>query len=218
MIAALLFALAAIPVVERPATTPKPGDTFAVMITGDGGWRKIDERVAARLRAEGIPVVGFLASDYFRVERTPDESANALEQVIRGYQSKWQRSNVILIGYSRGADALPFMASRLPPDLLARTKLIALLGLESWIDFKFSPWWTPSHYFERPKRFDVAPEVEKLRGMKVLCVYGEKETDSLCPTLDPKVFTIVRKPGGHHFAGKYDDVGNVIFSESRRSN
>lgn len=218
MIAALLFALVGgVPIVERPATSAKPTDTFAVMVTGDGGWRKIDERVTQRLRMDGIPVVGFVASNYFRTERTPDESAEAVARVIREYQTKWQRPHVILIGYSRGADALPFMVSRLPVDLRASTKLVALLGLESWIDFKYNPSWTLAHYREHPKRFDVAPEVEKLRGLNVLCVYGAKEKDTLCPSLDPKAFTIVREPGGHHFDGRYSEVGDAILSALARS-
>ena len=36
---------------------------------------------------------------------------------------------VVLIGYSLGADVLPFMASRLKPDLVNRVVLIALLGI-----------------------------------------------------------------------------------------
>ena len=206
-----------LPLLERPAA-PKPADTFAVMITGDGGWKKVDERVTVRLRNEGIPVVGFIASTYFRTRRTPDETALDLERVIRFYQDKWQKPHVILIGYSRGADSLPFMVSRLPADLRDSTQLVALLGLEPWIDFKFNPSWTVAHYFRHEPQFEVRPEVEKLRGMKVMCVYGEKEKDSLCPALDPNFFTIVREPGGHHFAGKYDAVGDAIFNElARRS-
>ena len=52
-----------------------------------------------------------------RAERTPEESARALEGVIRAYKLRWHKDKVILIGYSRGADALPFMISRLPNDV-----------------------------------------------------------------------------------------------------
>ena len=34
-----------------------PSDRFAVMITGDGGWRRIDQKITDRLRAAGIPIV-----------------------------------------------------------------------------------------------------------------------------------------------------------------
>jgi type IV secretory pathway VirJ component len=210
MILALLLSIAGLPVIEQAATA-NTSDTFAVMLTGDGGWRPVDEEVCKRLRANGIPIAGFIASDYFRKRRTPEESARDLERVIRYYQAQWKKPNFILVGFSRGADSLPFMVSRLPPDL--KPRLVALLGLESWIDFKFNPWWSPARYFSHEPRFDVLPEVEKLRGMNVMCVYGEKETDSVCPSLDPKAFTIVREPGGHHFAGRYAEVGDAIVAK-----
>jgi type IV secretory pathway VirJ component len=189
-------------------------DRFAVMITGDGGWRRIDEKITDRLRAAGIPIVGFVASDYYRTRRSPAESACALERVIRYYKIQWRKSKVLLIGYSRGADVLPFMASRLPRDLRESTQLIALLGLEPMIDFKYSPAWSLAAYFHKEPQYAVKPEVEKLRGQNVLCIFGAKEKDSLCHVLDHTAFKIVAEPGGHHFAGKYRDIADVILIES----
>jgi type IV secretory pathway VirJ component len=191
-----------------------PSDRFAVMITGDGGWRRIDQKITDRLRAAGIPIAGFVASDYFRKRRSPEESACALERVIRYYKIQWHKSKVILIGYSRGADVLPFMVSRLPRDLRESTQLIALLGLEPAIDFKYSPAWAPGAYTRKEPQYDVKPEVEKLRGMNVLCIFGAKEKDSLCHILDQHAFKIVAEPGGHHFGGKYRDIADIILIES----
>lgn len=216
MIAALLITLAGLPVVERPATINAGGNTVAIMITGDGGWRPVDERVTKRLRAAGIPVAGLLAPDYFRKRRTPDESAADLDRIIRFYQEKWQKPRVVLIGYSRGADSLPFMVNRLSPEIREVVDLVALLAPEPWIDFKFNPWWSPARYFHHEPQYPVLPEVEKMRALRVTCVYGENEKDSLCPSLDPAYFTIVREPGGHHFGGKYDEVANAILSELAR--
>jgi type IV secretory pathway VirJ component len=201
-----------LPVVTLGAKVPS--DRFAIMITGDGGWRRIDSKITDRLRAAGIPIVGFIASDYYRTRRTPDESACDLERIIRYYRIQWKRNKVMLIGYSRGADVLPFMAARLPADLRASTQLIALLGLEPLIDFKYSPAWSLGAYKHKEPRYAVKPEVEKLRGQNVLCIFGAKEKNSLCHQLDRKAFKIVAEPGGHHFAGKYRDIADVILIES----
>jgi type IV secretory pathway VirJ component len=205
-----------LPLVELPATAQK-GDRFAIMISGDGGWRRIDTKVTDKLRADGMPVVGFLANEYFRTRRTPDDCGCALERVIRYYRIVWKKPNVVLIGYSRGADTLPFMASRLPAELRPSIKLIALLGLEATIDFKYTPSWFFWHFTKEPQ-FPVKPELEKLRGENILCVYGEKEKASLCHELDPKLAKIVREPGGHHFAGKYADVAEAIIAEAAGRN
>lgn len=199
------------PAIVLPATSPA-GDRFAVMLSGDGGWRPIDRGVTNTLRANGIPVVGFITSTYFRKLRTPEESACALEQIIRTYQQLWKKKKVILVGFSRGADVLPFMINRLSPDVRASIESIALLGVESWIDFRYNPPWTLAHYFRHEAQFAVMPEIDKLRGENVLCVYGEREKDSLCRNLDPSQFKIVGKHGGHHFAGRYDEVGKAILN------
>ncbi|HEX9500437.1 MAG TPA: AcvB/VirJ family lysyl-phosphatidylglycerol hydrolase [Thermoanaerobaculia bacterium] len=211
-----LFAIALAcnaPVIELPATAGA-SDRFAVVLTGDGGWRKVDDRIAAVLRSQGIPVVGFDVPAYFATRRTPEESACALEQTIRMYQQRWQKPKVILIGYSRGADVLPFMASRLADDIRASVQLIALLGPEPLIDFRFHPWWDPKKYFHHEEQFPVLPEVEKLPPGKVLCVYGDAEKDTLCTQLDLR-FTTVTESGGHHFGGHYDDVARAILNAAR---
>jgi len=213
----ILFALATAcqaPVIELPATAGG-GDRFAVMLTGDGGWRRIDKRVTDGLRAEGIPIVGFIASDYFRMRRTPEESACALMQLVRSYKQRWNKSKVILIGYSRGADALPFMISRLPDDVRGSIQLVALLGLEPAIDFEYEPWWTIGHYVHHHVQYPVLPETQKLRGMNVLCIYGDKEKDTLCTRLDRAAFKVLREPGGHHFAGRYSEVTEAILNAAR---
>ena len=203
-----------LPLVELPARVAS--DRFAVMISGDGGWRRIDTKVTDKLRAAGIPVVGLLANDYFREERTPDDSGCALERVIRHYQVEWHKQKVILIGYSRGADVLPFMASRLPSDLRADVELIALLGLEPLVDFKVIPSWIFWRKTSGAPLYAVKPEIEKLRGQNILCVYGEREKDSLCHQLDASLVTKLREPGGHHFAGKYHDIAEAILSEAAK--
>ena len=197
-----------LPLIALPAKHP-PHGTFAVMLTGDGGWRRIDVRVTNRFREAGVPVVGFRTNAYFASRKTAEESACALERVIRYYKLHWKCDRVMLIGYSRGADILPFMASRLPQDLRASTSVVALLGLEPTIDFRYHASWLP-FYHPKEVQYAVKPELEKLRGMRILCVYGEKEKDTLCRTLDPMLATAVREPGSHHFAGRYNNIADVI--------
>jgi len=147
---------------------------------------------------------------YFRTRRTAEESACALEQLIRAYKERWHKDKVILIGYSRGADVLPFMANRLSPDVRGSVQLIALLGLEPLIDFKFHPWWDVGRYFHHEQQFRVLPEAQKLAGQNVLCVYGHAEKNTLCTKLDPSHFKIAVEPGSHHFGGHYDAVAQAI--------
>jgi type IV secretory pathway VirJ component len=207
---AFLFATALkLPIIEVPATKGT-SDTMVVFVSGDGGWAAIDKSISKVFADNGMPVVGLNALQYFWKKRTPEAAARDLQSILETYMPAWKKNRVMLVGYSRGADSLPFMVSRLPEDLRASIGLIALLGLEPFIDFKYTPFWSLSHLFHREPQVEVLPEMKKLRGANVVCVYGEKEKDSLCPSLEALEFKIVRQPGGHHFAGRYEEIAKVI--------
>ena len=122
---------------------------------------------------------------------------------------RWNRSTILLVGYSRGADILPFMGSRLPADLREHVRLVVFLGLEPSIDFRYHASWIP-FYHPREVQFPVAPELEKMRDYRMLCVYGKREPHSLCRSLDPHLVRKLAEPGGHHFDGRYEEIGNAI--------
>ena len=198
-------------VVERPVNTPS--DTFAILVTGDGGWRAIDRDVAQELNKADVPVAGLIAPEFFGQRKTANEAAQELNRLIEEYAQRWSRQRVILVGYSRGAGVLPFMTSRLSPDNRARISVVALLGLDRAIDFKSSPkavLWKAEDDLTIP----VAPELRKLHGTPVLCVAGANDEDSICRTLSPDVATAVIVPGGHHFGGNYVAIARAIVASA----
>jgi type IV secretory pathway VirJ component len=175
----------------------KPGDNLlAVLLTGDGGWARGDQSMAAAFRARAIPVIGFVSPSYLQVPRTPDGAGEDLRRVLDHYLREWHLERVIVVGYSRGADLLPFMVSRLPPQLHRRLALVAMVGLSDQASFQYRP----TDIFADGLRFTdrpVEPEVEKLRGLRMVCVSGERESGSLCPRLDSSLIRIASHAGGH---------------------
>ena len=211
--------VAGLPLVEVPATGEGAGgvagETFAVIISGDGGWASIDRSLAEALSPRGIPVVGLDALRYFWTRRTPDGAAHDLTRIVDHYIAKWHRQRVLLIGYSLGADVLPFLATRLPPALQDRTALVALVGPSHRTDFAFHVTeWLPGGARNAP--YAVLPEVERLTGFRVLCLYGGDDTDTICPTLDRKRFDVVELPGGHHFNGDYARIADMILRAAKQ--
>ncbi len=190
-----------LPTVElAPKAGPANQPWFAIFITGDGGWRKIDGKVSDVLRHEGIPVVGLLSNHYFAKERTPEESAADIDQLIREYSAKWNRSRVILVGYSRGADALPIIINKLPVESRSAVAVVALLG----------PALHGSLWIKGPDKYPLVPELFGLRTIPLVCVYGTREKESLCRTLRPAEATLIAIKGGHHFGGDYNRIGHAI--------
>jgi type IV secretory pathway VirJ component len=202
-----------LPLVEVPAKGGAASGLMAVVISGDGGWAGLDKEVAGALSTKGIPVVGFNSLQYFWSARTPEGTARDLERILRHYLAAWNRQEVMLIGYSLGADVLPFAASRLPADVLGKVKVIALLGPSTKATFEFHVTdWLGGGSEGQP----VLPEVKKLGGHPpILCLHGSKETDSLCPALTAAQGKSVELPGAHHFGGDYEAVASLILKEAQ---
>jgi len=118
----------------------------------------------------------------------------------------------VLIGYSRGADVLPFLASRLPPGRLKQVRLLALLGPAT--SNRFEPLASAyTHLGARAPELPTAPELGKLRGLRILGFYGADETDSLCKGADPGLLECIELSGGHHFGGSYAQIAEKILAE-----
>ncbi len=201
-----------LPVIEVPAQSgTASGDTFAIIMSGDGGWAGLDKEVAHALSARGIPVVGLDSLRYFWTARTPDGLAADTDQMIRYYLAHLDKKRVLLIGYSQGADVLPFAVNRLPAATRARVALTALMGMSEHALFEFhvSSW--ISNDSSGPP---TLPEVARLAGMPVLCLYGEDDNDSLCPKLDPRAVRVVKLNGGHHFNGDYALLAREILASA----
>jgi type IV secretory pathway VirJ component len=185
---------------------------FALLITGDGGWAGLDQELAARLAAEGVPTVGLNSLKYFWSARTPDETARDVERLLRHYLAAWNKERVLLIGYSFGADVLPFVVNRLPPDLRARVASVSLLGIDAHASFEVRiADWIGSDQGGPPTR----PELAELTHVPVLCIYGEGETDSICPGLTGAGITREQVGKGHHFSGEYATLAERILAFAR---
>jgi type IV secretory pathway VirJ component len=202
--------LADLPIVEVPVTGK--GRRFAVLLSGDGGWAGIDKSLGNAFAAQGVPVAGFDSLRYFWSARTPDELAADLDRVIRYYAARWARSEVLLVGYSQGADVLPFAINRLPRATRASVRLTALLGPGQKASFEFhvTNWIGPSG------DLPIAPEALKLPAASTLCIYGIEEKDSLCPQLAPAHARAMPLAGGHHFSGEYDALAARILEAMPR--
>jgi type IV secretory pathway VirJ component len=160
-----------------------------------------------------VPTVGLNSLKYFWTQRTPDETARDVARLMRHYLAAWNKERVILVGYSFGADVLPFVVNRLPAELRARVASVSLLGIDSNASFEVSVAdWVGNGDGGPPTR----PEVAALSHVPVLCIYGEGESDSICPGL-PAGAQLARElvGKGHHFSGEYATLADRILAFAR---
>jgi type IV secretory pathway VirJ component len=204
--------LADLPLVEVRAA--RPGPTFAILLSGDGGWAGLDKKVAAALADKGIDVVGLDSLRYFWSERTPQGLADDVDRIVRYYAAQWRRTGVVLIGYSQGADVLPFALNRLPAASRQLVTHSVLMGLSRNASFEFhvGNWLSD----DDPGALPIRPEAVKLQPQKTLCIYGADEKDSLCRELAPASVEAHAMRGGHHFDGAYDELAEAILEHVGR--
>ena len=208
-------ALPDLPLVEMPASGPS--DVFAIIYSGDGGWRDIDRQLGLFIQQAGIPVVGVDALRYFWSEKTPDQTATDLSRIIRTYSAKFGARRVALIGYSFGADILPATIRRLPSSDQEAIRLVSLLALSRAADFEIAvTGWLGIAGAGR--HGDPVEDARLIDPGKLQCIYGLAEKVSGCPALQPLAAAgadIIARPGGHHFDGNYRILADHILARLR---
>jgi type IV secretory pathway VirJ component len=207
-------ALGNLPVVELAARAgAPPTDLLAIILSGDGGWAGLDKEVAQALAEHGIPVAGLDSLRYFWSVRTPQGLAGDIDRMIRYYIAHFGKQRVLLIGYSQGADVLPFAVNRLAASTRAHIALGVLMGMSEHAVFEFHV----SNWISNDNSGPATmPEVNRIAGIPILCIYGEGDNDSLCPKLDAAKVRIVKLPGGHHFNGDYAGLAREILAAAAR--
>lgn len=200
--------LADLPLVELPLPAGSAAPTrFALMLSGDGGWAGLDRKIAASFQQRGVPVVGIDSLRYFWHERTPEETARDVAAVIAHYAAAWHCQQVDLVGYSFGADVLPFVVNRLPQQLAASIAMLTLVGPSASATFEIHVSnWLPGVV---TPGLPTAPELAKLQP-PLLCLQGADEQASVCHGL-PRA-TVAQIGRGHHLGGDGDPIVERILA------
>ena len=205
--------IASLPLIELPVD--HPSRLMTVVLSGDGGWRDLDKTIAEDLRQDGVPVVGWDTLRYFWNERTPQQTTDDLVAVMNTYMARWRANDVALVGYSFGADVMPFAYDRMPPNPRSHVRLLALLGFAKSADFEIrvGGWLgLPASPDAQP----VLPATAQIPPSLIQCFYGKDEDDTACPALAKQGVEVIETPGGHHFGGDYGTLEKDILAGFKR--
>lgn len=196
-----------LPTIEYAVHDPAATAPLVVLVSGDGGWAEIDEALAEHWQRRGWPVVGVNALKYFWRKRSPDEFARALATLLTGYSDRWSPRPVVLVGFSFGADTIPFAANRLPEiprRLLAALVLISPTEKSMWEAGLAS--WLGRDSTDAP----VAPEVARLSPLPIMIITGEKDAEAFNGWAERPGLRHEQWPGDHHLDRAYDRLDLTI--------
>ncbi|RIY02175.1 virulence factor family protein [Aureimonas flava] len=195
-------------VVGKPKGAPKG---VVVFFSGDGGWRDLDKTIGDWLTAEGIEVIGVDSLRYFWSEKTAKEMADDIGSMLANAKPA-PDVPIGLLGYSFGADTLPFAIRELAPEWSKRVSLIGLLApsIETGFQISVGGWLGMS-----TGDSDVVAAAAGLPADRVLCIYGTDDDGSAC--VEPRLAAFTKLPieGGHHFDGNYDALAARILAALR---
>jgi len=214
-----LIALALLPIALRglgqdfdtkewnAATHDKP---LIFYLTGDGGFNKFSLALCQGFNAKGYDVAALNCRSYFWDKKTPAEAADAVRTFLDQKLHLRANQQVAIIGYSFGADVLPFILNQLDAGLKSRIPAVFLMASSGSTDFEIH--WSDILGGHSKRERDVATELNKVTGEKVVILNASDDKD-----LDLKRITIPYRsevlPGGHHFDGNTDEIIRVILKD-----
>lgn len=167
----------------------------AVYLSGDMGLRfGMGPKVAPALAGHGIPVIGISSAANFATRRTRAEIDSMLADAVHTALARTGAKRVVLIGQSFGADMVATAAPDLPAALRAGIAAIVLVVPSQTAYFRADP--TGLAYLGTPDARPAAA-MRALGWAPVICIYGVRETDSLCPALTGGSGHVIGLPGGH---------------------
>lgn len=183
---------------------------YVFYITGDGGFNDFSTDLSKNLNASGSPVSALSAKSYFWDKKTPIGTATDISIYLRQQFAKRKDQRLVLIGYSFGADVMPFVVNRLPDDL--RKKLVSVILLSPTTSTDFEVHWADLMGVKRKRNMDVVAEINKMQVPKFITLFGEKEDDFPVKQITAKNHTNISMPGGHHFGGNADELAKTLLS------
>ena len=175
---------------------------MVVFMSGDGGWAALDKGLGAELQRHGMPGVGWSSLSYYWKKKTPDQATADLVRILTEYQSRWGRQRWLLVGFSFGAEIVPFVINRLPPAY--RDSLVGAVMLSPSTASDFEIHVSDMVVHDKGGSYPILPEVKAIKSLPLLCVQGADDDSpvKLCPHLQQNV-TTVTLPGSHHFDDDY---------------
>jgi type IV secretory pathway VirJ component len=183
-------------------------DYFIILFTGDGGWKSLALDMAGFFQNKKIPFVGLDVRKYFWTKRSQPEITDALDIIIKHYSAIWHKNKVVLIGYSFGAEVLPFAAAELNAGIKTNIEKVILIAPGQFTELEVT---IGSLLDFSSDGLPLAPELEKIQPGSFFIVCDDSE-DALCNKLDNKYDCYILK-GGHHFDGDFHDLDLLIWNK-----
>jgi len=173
---------------------------LVLYLSGDGGFNSFSNKLCELIAGAGYSVAAIDSKNYFWKKKTPKEIATDVSNTLKNLLSSRQNMRLFVVGYSFGADAVPFIINRLDPAIKKNVKSIVLLepSVSTDLEIHIADILGRSN---AKRSLDVVDEINRMEGVKTSIILGDDEADFPIQKITLKNFTKKYLAGGHHFSG-----------------
>jgi type IV secretory pathway VirJ component len=187
-----------LPLVITSATIRDKETPIAFFISGDGGWYHFEQTIANNLAKKGIPTIGLDSRKYFWTRRSPEETSTEMAEVLEYYSKIWGKNKFVLMGYSLGAEIVPFIVNRLPKDTKLKVEATVLLSPDITTDFEIHVT-NMLGIGNKQNTYQTIPELLEMQNIPTLLIFGDGEKTRVPALLSGTSMKIIKIPGDHHY-------------------
>lgn len=177
-----------------------PNNPVILFLSGDGGFNSFSSSYCELLGKEGYTVGAVNSKSFFWDKKSADQIAKQLTKSVEQLLDGRKNQHVYFVGYSFGADVIPFVVNKLTADWKKRLQAVALIEPSTSTDLEIHV----SDLLGRSnikRSMDVVAEINKMIGIKTAIVLGEDESDFPIKNIRLANLQTIFLKGNHHFNG-----------------
>lgn len=179
-------------------------------ISGDAGFNTFTKGFGTHLHALGYDVFALDTKAYFWNKKTPEQASLDIERYINQQLEGRKNQQVILLGFSFGADVTPFIYNRFTNDLKGKIQKIFIMGPSKSNDFQIH---LDEYFGVEPKgSLQVIPEINEMGTVPVMVILSDFEFAHF-PYKEITLggnYQMKHIPGNHHYGNNTQMLASFI--------
>ena len=185
---------------------PGNGKQLIIFFSGDGGLNSFSTKLAKAINNLDYDVILLDSKKYFNSKYSINETTTIINRAIQTQFPKGIR--ISFLGYSFGADVVPFIFDNLNENTRKQTTRLILLSPSETTDLQVH--WADMMGLNVKRPFDVANKILRLSGVKILVIADKEELPNTFKTIRKDLFSLAYLDGGHKFDENQNQLLQLI--------
>ncbi|WP_300604975.1 AcvB/VirJ family lysyl-phosphatidylglycerol hydrolase [Niabella sp.] len=181
---------------------------LVLYISGDGGLNSFTNDFCKGISQSGYAVTAINSKSYFWSKKTPEQVGTELTAYLDGVLKSRPNQQLLIVGYSFGADVTPFILNRLGSFVKSHVLRTVLMAPSPTTDFVIrvsDMWGTP-----KKRSMDVVAEINRAAGQRIVAILPGDGNDFPVQAVKLAGFKTTVLKGGHHFGGDTADLVKIV--------